>query len=126
MVMKKVLLRILIFAVFFGAGIPCLAGNRCEVTDFSPYERPGVGYESGFYFQVIEKCAEIVILNTGDSHWFATDIKVTAFFDNGEVKKGEINEEKDRLQKVKPGKTYSANVCFGSSTAQIEKMDCDR
>jgi hypothetical protein len=115
---------LMIFSLFTATF--CIAGNRCEVTDFKPYERPGVGYADSMYFQIVEKCAEVVIKNTGGSHWFATDIKVTAFFENGDVKKGAINGEQDRLQKVEPGKTYSTTVCFGADPAQIEKMDCDR
>jgi hypothetical protein len=104
----------------------CLAGNRCKVTHFTSYEKPGIGQENGLYFPTVEKCAEITIRNTGDTYWFATDIRVTAFFENGDVKQGAIDNEKDRLQKVKPEKTYSTTVCFGADQAQIKTMDCDR
>jgi hypothetical protein len=124
--MKMLLLLVSLVILFLSAAPLSLAGNRCEVADFKPYERPGVGYDSGAYFQIVEKCAEIVIKNAGDSRWFASDITVTAFFKNGDVKKGEINGDKDRLQKVDPGETYSTTVCFGASSAQIGKMDCDR
>jgi hypothetical protein len=122
----KAVAAISFFIFTLCSAVICFAGDRCEVSDFTPYEKPGLGYESGFYFQIVEKCAEIVIRNTGDKHWFATDIRVTAFFDNGDVKKGAINGDNDRLQKVDPGETYSTTVCFGADPAQIEKMDCGR
>jgi hypothetical protein len=124
--MKTFLFLVSLLIPFLSTVPLSFAGNRCEVIDFEPYERPGVAYEDGIYFQIIEKCAEVVIKNTGDSHWFATDIKVTALFQNRDVKKGEINGEQDRLQKVEPGKTYSTTVCFGADPAQIKEMDCDR
>ncbi len=116
--------------MFFTASLSvaplCFAGDRCEVVAFKSYERPGIGYEDGAYFQIVEKCAEVAIRNTGESHWFATDITVAAFFANGDIRKETINGEKDRLQKVNPGKTYSTTVCFGADHARIEKMDCNR
>jgi hypothetical protein len=122
----KTVAAISLFVITLFSAAPCISGNRCEVTGFKPYEKPGVGYQAGAYYPIVEKCAEIMIRNTGDSHWFATDIRVTAFFENGDATKSAIDGEKDRLQKVEPGKTYSTTVCFGADPSQIRAVDCDR
>ncbi len=109
---------------FFSLSAPCIADTGCEITDFKEYERPGVELVNRFYVQVVEKCASVVIRNTGEGPRFATDIHVTAFFEEGGSKTAAVDNESDRLRKVEPGAAYSTSVCFGAGSSRIIRMVC--
>lgn len=114
-----------LMAIFLVFASPALAGERCEVVRFSTYEKLGLEMAEGVFFQVIEKCVEVTIWNKDYRARWATDFDVTVTFEDGEERTRHIEDEKDRLVRLDPGREHTTSLCFGASKNKIIKVDCD-